>query len=295
MHAGQVLSLIILEVEAMVDSNDPAKIRTKHKAITALLPYAIWQDRDGQPEMLDTFVHAARASGVGSFVWRHFGDLAHTLLHEATPRTVVLVLPFIPLHCSTTGEGLVRRWMAAASTVQHTEVVAQCVVDTLLRVSSAKWILPHITVDIWSWLTKGSSLPPAVRFDRSYKSSPHTVRAVRELGDIEILKSYFLVLWYGWSPLWDEDVDDVRASLREDFDGYGMGHHRTDLVQRLDQVLERLDHESVSASLAGMCLGAHHPCKKRVYRELKDVLLDMNIEAVSRTSHLLIMFLCMLT
>ena len=270
--------------------------RTRFKAISAFLPYAIWLERNRRPEMLDVFLHAARASGALEFAWRHVDDPSRTLLlRNATPRAIMLISPYIPWHWLHSGEVLVQLWVAAASAVQRTDEVAQSVVDTLLVIASREERLRHImTVDVWSWLTKQPSLPP-VCLGRFHGSRLHIVKAVRGLGDIEILKSYFLLVWSEWDSLQDEGFDEICGSLHEDFGGVGMGHHRFDLVQRLDQILGRLDpgFENLERRRD---FPEPNPQKKRdQYEKLKDILLEMNIGATSRGSYLTIVFLCILT
>jgi len=281
----QVSSLIIAKAETMAEAEDPTELRAKRKAVATLLSYAIRKERGGQPEMLDAFLHAARASGMSGFVWRHVEDHTRTLLHEATPRAVVLVSPRIPWHWLTGGEDLIQLWVTATSEVQYTEEVAQCVVDTLLRIASEVELLPHITANVWLWLTKRPSLPP-VCLGRFYGSYPHIVKAVRGLGDIEVLKSYFLLAWSEWNALWDEGFDEICASLREDFGGVGMDHHRADLIQRLDQILGQLDQGLGFLKRRNPNLRQRRfQNMKDQYGKLKDILLEANNEAVARTSY----------
>ena len=269
----------------MAEAEDPTELRTKRKAIATLLPYAIWQERDGEIEMLDTFLDAARASGMSGFVWHRVDYFTRTLLREATPRAIVLVSPRIPWHWLTVGEGSVRRWVAAASAAQHTEEVAQCVVDTLLRIASEEELLPHITADVWSWLTKWPSLPP-VCLGRFYGSYLHVVKAVRELGDIEVLKSYLLLVWSEWNALWDEGFDEICASLHEDFGGVGMDHHRVDFIQRLDYILGQLDQGLESLKRHNPNLRQRRFQKmKDQYGKIKEILLETKNEAVTRRSY----------
>jgi hypothetical protein len=44
----------------MIDAGDPGPIYSKRKAITALFPYAVWQEQDGQHKVLDVCLHAAQ-------------------------------------------------------------------------------------------------------------------------------------------------------------------------------------------------------------------------------------------
>jgi len=276
----------------MAEAEDPSELRTKRKVVATLLPYAVWRERGGEPEMLDAFLYAARASGMSGFVWHRVDDFTRTLLREATPRAIVLISPRIPWHWLTVGEGSIQLWVAAASAAQYTEEVAQCVVDTLLRIASEEELLPHLTVDVWSWLAKRPSLPP-VCLGRFYGSYLHVVGAVRELGDIEVLKSYLLLVWSEWNPLWEEGFDEICVLLREDFGRVGMAHHRVDFVHRLDHILGQLDHGLESLKRHNPNLRQRRFQKmKDQYGTLKDILMETKNEAVSRMSYSMIALLC---
>jgi len=216
------------------------ELRSKCKAITALLPYAVWRERDGEPVMLNTFLRAAWASGVMYFTWHRIDRFAGPLLSGASPRAIVLTSPHIPWYLLTDRKDLVRQWAAATSLVPCTEEVAQCVVDTLLQIASRKKLLPHIKEDLWAWMTRRPYLPP-VCAGRYYATYPHVAKAVRKLQDVEILKSYLLLTWSEWDALWNEGFAEACASILVDLCGTRMKHHRVDLVQRLDHVLGELD------------------------------------------------------
>ena len=224
----------------MAEAEDYHPLHSKRKAITALLPHAVRQERDGQPEMLNAFLHAVRASKNEDFMWRHVEQYAGRLLHEASPRAIALVLPYTPRYWQIGREESIQQWAAAASAVIDSEEVAQDVIDTLLQIASHSELLSHIPTDTWSWLTKRPSLPPVCR-GRSVGTRDHIVKAVRALDDIEILKSYFLLTWSEWDTLSDEGFNDICASIREDFCGIEMDRHRADLTQRLDHILGQLD------------------------------------------------------
>ena len=113
----------------MTETEDHRSLRSKRKAITAFLPYAVRQERDGHPEMLDTIFHAVRASKMVLFMWRY----------------------------AETGGDLVQWWAATTLAVPHTEDVAQSVVDTLLQIARRDELVWYIPTDLWSWLTKRSS------------------------------------------------------------------------------------------------------------------------------------------
>ena len=170
--------------------------------------------------------------GCRVFMWYHTEQFVDTLFYAASPRAIVLVSPNFFWH--TCGRGLVRRWAAAVSVAPHTEEIAQSVVDALLWVASNHILLPYTTINTWSWLTTRPSLPP-FSMGRYIGTHPNVVRAVRSLEDTKVLKAYLLLLWSEWIPLWDKSsLDEMCASMREDFGGIGIGHHRADLIQRLD-------------------------------------------------------------
>jgi hypothetical protein len=174
------------------------------------------------------------------------------------------------------------------------------VVDTLLQIASESKLLPHISVDIWLWLTKRPSLPPLCQ-GRYGGTHPDIVKAVRALEDLEILKSYLLLVWSEWDGqasigVCERGFRDICASTREDFGGVRNGHHRADLIRRLDCVLGQLD-------LGLEHLKQHNPhtteCDiqkmRRQYGELKEILLEADMKVIGRASHLKITHLHMLT
>ena len=279
----------------MAEAEDFRPVQSKRKAITALLPYAILQERDGRPEMLITILHAARTSRMLSFLWHYHRRYIGTSLSDASPGAIVLVSPHVHWHMLMDGEGLVQQWVAAASAVAYTEEVGQSVVNALLQTASVDELVQYIPVDLWSWLTKRPSLPPICQ-GRYLGTRGSIVEVVRALKDIEVLKSYLLLVWSEWDPLYGDGFDKMCTSIREDFGRNGMGHHRVDLIQRLDHVLGQL--------CRGLeYLTRHNPdlseralrLREDRYGELRRALLEVNTEAISRTSHLTISPLCILT
>ena len=273
----------------MVEAEDRLPLQSKHKAITALLPYGVWQERDGQPEMFDTILRAIRASRMSGFTWHHIDQFLSTLLSEASPRAVVLVLPQIPFYRFAGRGDLVQCWAATATAVPYTEEVARGVVDTLLQIASDYWPVEHIPVNLWSWLTKQPSLPPICE-GRSVGTRPRVVRIVQELKDIEVLKSYLLLVWSEWNTPYARD--EMHASIRGDFSGIGMGHHRADLIRRLDYILKQLDRGLEYLEQYNPYLGEDRlQERKGEYQKLRETLLEID----SRTPHSIIMPLRVLT
>ena len=177
--------------------------------------------------------------------------------------------------------------------VPHTEDVAQSVVDTLLQIARRDELVWYIPIDLWSWLTKRSSLAP-ICWGRRSGTQHSTVRLIRALKDIEALKSYLLLVWSEWDI--SCDFSETCTSIREDFGGIGLGHHRADLIQRLDHVLGQLD--------CGLDYlnRQNHYLNEGDIREMGDrrgrlgeVLLEANIEGIARTCYPKVMLLSILT
>jgi hypothetical protein len=224
----------------MVDSEDRGTLQSKRKAITTLLPYVIRQERDGQPELLDTFLRAVGASKEWEFVWHRVGKYASGLLHEASPRAIVLLLPHIRWDWLADREGLVQLWVTAVSTVPDTEEVASSVVDTLLQIASQHDLLQHIPTNIWLWLTKRPHLPP-ICLGRNVGTYAHVVKAVQALQDVEVLKSYLILVWSEWSHFSPGSFNSVPGRLLT-YDGIP-GH-------RLAYVADSASSSSASSSSA---------------------------------------------
>ncbi|KAF9780437.1 hypothetical protein BJ322DRAFT_1082849 [Thelephora terrestris] len=73
------------------------------------------------------------------------------------------------------------------------------------------------------------SFPPECLGRREKGAHPNVIRHIRGLGDLEILTSYFLLVWSTWCLPSSEAFDAMEISIREDFCGTGMGQHREDL------------------------------------------------------------------
>ena len=258
----------------MAEAEDYRPLESKRMAITTLLPYAVWQERDGQPETLDTIIRAARASRMWDFMLYRVNYFFSTLLSEASPRAVALVSPYIDWWFLRDREDLVQWWAATASAFPYTEEVAQGVVDTLLQIASGDRLVRYIPAGVWSWLTKRPSLPP-ICWGRSRGTYAHVVKVVRGLKDIEILTSYLLLVWSEWDT--PSGLDEMCTSIREDFCGIGMGHHRADLIKRLDHVLGQLDRGLEYLAQHDPGLIEHYLRERKDgYQKLRETLLEID-------------------
>lgn len=288
---------------------------SKHKAVSALFPHIVYCIEHGDhPTMVDAFTHAVRVLRSRYLIWGHVETFVTTLFNKpSTPSldwTIVLASPHIPCFNMLHGKGVVVRWVAAATATPYTEYVGRSVVGALLHIASIDHLLPHLPVDVWAWLKKVPSLPPQCS-GRSWGSKRAVVCQVRALGDIEVLKAYLLLIWSEWDCIsalgWDfvaslqqhiptrqSGLTEMQASLREDFSGIRMGHHRKDLIDRLDHILEQLDrglgHLEQHKPGVNEC---YIKMAKEEYEGLRRVLLEIEGEAadtLARMFHRLILF-----
>ena len=213
-------------------------------------------------------------------MWRRVEPFVITLLseesHVSPKRAVILTSPHLPWVEFTSGERLTKLWAGAAPAVPYTDEVGQTVVDTLLQIASDDTLRPHIPDGMWSWLNKPRSLPP-VCWGRYCGNHTDTIKIVRALGDIGTLKSYLLLALSEWDY---PDLHGTCVSIREDFSGIGMGHHREDLLRHLDRVLGELDLGLEHLLPHNMNIRMHRVQRtKEQYEELKAVLLEVDGEA----------------
>ena len=268
----------------MVEAGDPDPIVSKRMAICALLPYAIFLEQGGQQETVNAITHAARASASHWFMdpTRLY---VTTLYQRPNPprlnRLITLISPHVDWRFTAHGQNEVVKWAAAASVVPCTEEVSQSVVDTLLQIASIDHLRPHIPIETWVWIKKRPSLPP-VCSGRYLGTALDVVRCVRGLGDLEILKSYLLLVWSEWDSLWDgEGLKEMETSVREEFGGIGAWSHREDLTDRLEHVLRQLGQGSDYLTQHNPWLGnIYAEQAKEQYRKLEGVLVDMNRETM---------------
>ena len=201
----QVSSVIIqkLKVTNGVTTVCTLPLQSKHKAIAALFSYAVRLEQRGQQAMIDAILHAARTSKL-VFRWRHTRTHISAIFDGSTPPSLDLLIisasPYIPWdHLSNTSSAIAR-WAEATSAVPYSEEVCQSVFNTLLRMFCNDHLQSHIPADAWAWLKKRPPLPPVYQ-ERPSGSLPDIVSHVRGLEDIEILKSYFLLVWSEWDLL----------------------------------------------------------------------------------------------
>jgi len=271
------------KLKTLVEATDLGQIRSEYKAITALFPYAVWQERDGKHEMLNAFLYVVGASKWFGFMWNHIGPLFPKLLdeesHISLKRASVLVSPHLRWWSLPTSKHLIQPLATAASAIPYTNEVGMSVVDTLLQIASDHSLRQYIPLDMWSWLNTHPPLPPVCR-GRYLAGLSNTLQIVQALGDIEILKSFLLLVWSEWNGLYFEGLKETYSSIWDDLSEIEMWHHREDLLKHLDHVLGQLD------------LGLEHlrqrdpdinedgiQQRKDQYRTLQKVLLEVDMEA----------------
>ena len=241
MRREEISNLIIHELVTMTESKDPYQIQSKRKALTAFFPYAVWMERSGECRMMDAFLSATKVSGPGTSLWGAITPFISTLFEAASDQTVVLTSPRVPWDREPDATRAVIRWASAASAVPYTDEIGPIVVDALLSIASVDCLRPHIPIDIWSWLNKRPTLP-YVCLGRSAGTRKHVVRCVRKLKDVEILKSYFLLVWSEWDHItYPEALSEMRMTIKQNFKGVEMEVHRKDLIKHLDYVLRHLN------------------------------------------------------
>jgi hypothetical protein len=257
----------------MATNANSGLILSKREALSALLPYAIRLEQDEQHPMADAILRATLASNSPKFVWHRIGPHIVRLLGKASTPTLHHAIPFIFPQISWDGglrDGI--GWEAAVSTGPYTEKAGQDVVDLLLQIAHVDSLLPFIPIDIWAWLKEQPSLPPVCQ-GRLRGTTSNIVCHIRELGDIELLKSYFLVVWSEWDSLYPSGLNEMEIAIREEFGGIGMVRHRKDLIERLDRVLEQLEY------FEQRNLKKHQDRvqrRKEQYGKLKVVLLEVD-------------------
>ena len=274
-----ISNLITLKLAAMVEVGDSDLIISKRKAINTLLPYAIYLEQGGQRGMMDTILGAARvsnfvASNTGKFIWRQVVLYISRLFEKQSPtslnRVITLISPYVPWDGALNNPAAVARWAAAASAVPYTDDVGTSVVDALFQIAWVDFLRPHIPIDIWGWLKRQPPLP-LMYHGLSFGGSDVIVIYVRRLGDIELLKSYFLILWTDRRAPSSVGTQAVEGSIREDFGGTGMEQHRKDLLERLDHVLGQLEQRLKDSPNDGPL----HEAKKQ-YTKLNETLLEVD-------------------
>lgn len=242
--------------------------------------------------MADVIIRAfvASNSNFRTRIWHCVQPYITTIFDELNPpslnRAAILISPYIPWE--TYNGSTVIRWAEIVSAIPYDAELGPSVVDTLLQIASNQDLQPQIPVEVWAWLKKRPSLPPVCK---GREGGLHVVRHLQGIGDVEILLSYYFLVWSEWRTFSAPELDWIRGSIGGDFGAVGMWQHREDLVGRLNQILGQLDRD------IGF-FERHYPGvdetliqqRKEQYGELNEVVLQMDrratetlIETLTRT------------
>ena len=256
----------------MAGSNDSDLIISKRKAINTLFPHAIFLEQGGRQGMIDAILRTARVSdsktsNCGKFMWHHVMLYISRLFEKRSPayldRVITFIAPYVPWNGAFNNRIPVTRWAAAASTIQYTEEVGQAVVVALFQIAFIDLLRPHIPIGMWGWVKKQPPLP-TIYSGRLDATRATVVAYVRRLGDIDILKSYLFLIWTDRCIFHSNSLHEMESSIREDFSGIGMEHHRKDLLDGLNHILGDLDLERVKREV------------ETQYTKLRDLLLEID-------------------
>ena len=247
----------------MIEAGNSDLIFSKRKAISALLPYAVTLDQGEQPALLDMFFRAAQSTKFEDFIWAR--PLANTLFSTPYPRSldrvILLATPYAWRDKGPRSEDEVARWALAVSAVPYVEELGKFVVKALLQAAAGDSLWCCIPANVWAWLKKLQS-PMYVPDYRWGITRFDVVHHIRGLGDIEILKSYLLIVWQNRISLDPSGFAEMKASIMEDFARVGMSPHRRDLIKELEGVR-----------------GCLYEVDRQLYKKLKELLLQVDMEA----------------
>ncbi|KAF9783437.1 hypothetical protein BJ322DRAFT_1070828 [Thelephora terrestris] len=133
-----------------------------------------------------------------------------------------------------------RLWIAAASGLPDTDAVRESMVNALLQIAYDDELRPHIPPAAWEWLKKRPVLP-AGSFALQVSPPKGFFRTIRKFQDIELITSYLFVFWSEWDGEPYCVCEEVRRLIKEELKGTHAAGCRTDLIQRLDHVIPKLD------------------------------------------------------
>ena len=259
----------------MVD--DPFLLDSKYEAISTLFIYAILEQGQ-QQQVANSILPTLQALGPRRMVaWDYIRPYTPTLFRGPnTPSMdslIILLSPYIDWEAYHSKNDIIR-WAAAALAVPYTEEVGRDIVSALLQISMYDSLLPHIPLNIWMWLKRHSTLPPLYR-GLWARITSSTVRYIRGLDDIQILKSFFILAWSGDNAIDCEDY--MKDLLREDFCGIGMWGHRKDLVERLDGCSQMGCYSSQYRSLMNGLLEVETEAAKTLIRTLSELSFSISM------------------
>ena len=162
-------------------------------------------------------------------------------------------------------------WIMAASALSYTNDVGQSVVDTLLQMASRSDLQPYMPELAWDWLKKRPVFNSQC-LGHHVGTAENVVQMVQELGDVGLITSYLFIVWSEWSCITHWQFQLMLHLIREELSGVGVAGYRSDLIQRLDDVLPQLEPGS---------------SQKQQYEEFRMVLLEVDEEAMGTLTGML--------
>jgi len=257
----------------------------KYKVVNVLLPYAIFLEQSGQKQMLDAISHMAKVMRPKVFVWYPMKPFITAMFRESNPPSLHWVLglisPNVPWYDEPHDKDMVARKAAATSAALNPEEVHWSVADELLHLAFIDSLQPDIPSS-WQDIPNHFLQPSDTTWDfqpripdgfsaRPKETGGDITHKVQALGDLEILKSYLVLVWSDWRLIDGQPggLAEMHASVREEFSGIGMGCHREDLIKQLNGVLDFYKDQESSKWAEEQCT------------ELKRALVEVDEEAVN--------------
>ena len=110
----------------------------------------------------------------------------------------------------------------------------------------------------------------------------NVIHHVQGSGDVEILTSYFLLLWLEWAVRGDSSTLQTQISIKEDFGGTGLERSRKELIERLGRILEELNREVERfRKCRPLLIGNHAYFARNEYKSLRETLLGVEKQAMN--------------
>ena len=261
----------------MAMSGKRETIECKRKAITALFPYAVRQEREGEGKIMNALLTVFLVFGPTTSLWHPITPYITILFKTASAEAIVTISPHVPWYCVPNDASVVKAWAAAAPKVLGIDEVELRIVDALLQIASVDSLRPHIPRSSWSWLNKRPTLP-SICFARSMATQKHVVRWVKQLQDVEILTSYFILVWSECNLIASYGcLSEMQLAISRDLRGRGMWVHRKALTDHLEHILGELEQGLGHLQREKPWIDVGHVQRaKAQYQKLKDMLYEMD-------------------
>jgi len=267
----QLFTAIIQQYETIAPRDLRIDI-SKREATIAFIPYAARREKGGEGKLLNTSPHAAIFSPalLSRTGFSYYGSIFGTVLPISLKYATLDAFRYghhSLLRASDIG-AMMQLWVAAASALPYTNDVGQRVVDTLLVMADERKLQPHIPAPAWDWLKKRPVFNSWCS-GHEFGTTNDVAQMVRKLGDVELITSYLWIVWSEWSYITGSRFQVMLHLIKEELSGIGAVGYRSDLIQRLDDVLLQLGPGSY---------------RKQQYEELRMVLLEVDVGALTGTS-----------